>query len=301
VGHYGRYAWAANVCNTFVWSRIEILFLQVFWTFQEVGWFSVALALSALASQGPLLLTGAFMPMLARKHGKDDKAGLQSAFTVGTRLLAMIALPACLGMAAIAPGLVSLLYGAEFEPAVPASMIIMVAAAFTITTVIGSHLVNALGRSDFIFFSSLAGVALSTFFGLLLIPAFGLLCAALSRAVVQLAMIALGMWFITRKLGFSFPFGSFLRILLASLVAAAAAFATLAVSGQATGLLAAVAVAALIYVLCLRLLGAAHAEDIVLARRLTASLPRPLAHLGNILLSFINPASGGSRIIPTMR
>ncbi|WP_426230665.1 polysaccharide biosynthesis C-terminal domain-containing protein [Pararhizobium sp. DWP3-4] len=301
VWRYGRFSWAANVCNTFVWSRIEILFLQVFWSYREVGWFSVALALSGLASQGPLLLTGAFLPMLARKHGQDDKAGLQSAFTKGTRLLATIALPTCLGMAAVVPGLVTLLYGPEFEPAVPAAMIIVTAAAFTITTVIGSHLVNALGRSDFIFFSSLSGALLSTIFGFLLIPDFGLVGAAISRAIVQLAMVAIGLWFITAQLGFSFPFGAFLRILLASLAAAGAAFVTIGAIGHPAGLFAAIAVAAFTYVLCLRLFGATNADDIALVRRLSAPLPQPFARMVGIILSFIHPGSLSPTIITTTR
>jgi O-antigen/teichoic acid export membrane protein len=301
VWRYGRFSWAANVCNTFVWSRIEILFLQVFWSYREVGWFSVALALSGLASQGPLLLTGAFLPMLAQKHGQDDKAGLQAAFTKGTRLLATLALPTCLGMAAVVPSLVALLYGPEFEPAVPAAMIIVTAAAFTITTVIGSHLVNALGRSDFIFFSSLSGALLSAIFGFLLIPVFGLVGAAISRAIVQLAMVAIGLWFITTRLGFSFPFGAFLRILLASLAAAGAAFVTIGAIGHLPGLVSAIALAAFTYVLCLRLFGATHADDIALARRLSASFPQPIARMADIVLSFIHPGSTGPLIITTTR
>ncbi len=291
VGRYRRFSWAANVCNTFVWSRIEILFLQVFWSYSEVGWFSVALALSALASQGPLLLTGAFLPMFAQKHGQADRAGLQSAFSSGTRVLAMLAFPACFGMAAVVPVLVGLLYRPEFEPAVPAAIIISAAAAFTITTVIGTHLVNALARSDFIFASSLAGAILSGAAGFLLIPGSGLVGAAVSRAVVQLAMIGLGLWFITRRLKFSYPFSSLFRILFAALVAAAIAFAIVTISRTLAGLLVAILLSALVYVICLRLFGAAHADDISLLRRLSASLPRSLGRALDALLSFVHPRS----------
>lgn len=301
VGRYGRFSWAANVCNTFVWSRIEILFLQVFWSYREVGWFSVALALSGLASQGPLLLTGAFLPMFAQKHGKADRTGLQSAFSSGTRVLAILAFPACFGMAAVVPVLVGLLYGPEFEPAVPAAMVISAAAAFTITTVIGTHLVNALARSDFIFASSLAGAVLSGAAGILLIPGFGLVGAAVSRAVVQLAMIGLGIWFITRRLKFSYPFGSLFRILLAALVAAAIAFFTIAIARTPAGLLVAILLSAIAYVICLRLFGAAHADDISLLRRLSASLPRPLGRVFDAVLSFIHPSSDRPLTFTPMR
>ncbi|MBP1862034.1 lipopolysaccharide biosynthesis protein [Rhizobium herbae] len=301
VRRYGRFSWAANVCNTFVWSRIEILFLQAFWSYREVGLFSVALALSGLASQGPLLLTGAFLPMLAKKHGQEDRAGLQSVFASGTRVLAMLAFPACFGMAAVVPVLVGLLYGSSFEPAIPAAMIIVTAAAFTITTVIGTHLVNALARSDFIFVSSLVGAVLSAAVGFLLIPSFGLVGAAVSRALIQLVMIGLGLWFITTRLRFSYPFRPLLRILLAALVAALAAFLTVTAMSNLHGLIAAVFLAALVYLVCLRLFGAMHADDISFARRLSASLPKPFGRATDILLSFIHPTSGRSLRFTTPR
>ncbi|WP_165932945.1 polysaccharide biosynthesis C-terminal domain-containing protein [Rhizobium sp. BK251] len=289
VRRYARFAWAANVCSTFVWSRIEILFLQIFWNFREVGLFNTALALAALASQGPLLLTGAFPPMLSEKQGRNDRAGLQFAFASGTRILAMIAFPSCLGMAAVAPTLIRLLYGAEFEDAAPAAMVVMTAAALTITTVIGTHLVTAFGRSDFIFISSLTGAVLSVTIGLLLVPPLGLIGAAAARALVQLVMIGLGLWFITYQLGFTYPFRSLLGILAAALVAALAAFLAAALVRGPAGLLGAACLNVLVYVAGLRFLGAAHPDDILLARRLSSALPPPLAKTTNALLSIICP------------
>lgn len=294
---YGRYSWAANLCNTFVWSRIEILFLQSFWGYREVGLFSVALALSAIASQGPLLLTGAFLPMLAEKHGQKDRQGLQMAFASGTRFLAIAAFPACFGMAAIVPTLVQLLYGPSFAPAIPAATIIATAAAFSITTVIGTHLVNALARSDVIFVTSLIGAALSIAGGFLLIPHYGLLGAAISRTATQLAMIGIGLWFITTRLRFSYPFAALLRILLAALVASLAAFVVVTLVPGFHGLVLAILGAALVYALCLRFFGAVDPQDIAVAHRLIAALPPRFAAIANTLLSFIDPSSAPGRIV----
>lgn len=294
--HYARYSWGANLCNTFVWSRIEILFLQNFWGYREVGLFSVALALSAIASQGPLLLTGAFLPMLAEKHGQKDREGLQLAFESGTRFLALAAFPACFGMAAIVPSLVALLYGPSFAPSVPAATVVATAAAFSVTTVIGTHLVNALARSDVIFISSILGAVMSVCGGFLLIPHYGLLGAALSRTATQIAMIAIGLWFITSRLKFSYPFAALFRILCAALVASLSAYLVVNFVPGVQGLIAAVAVAALVYLVCLRLFYAVDPRDIALAHRLTAGLPSRLASIANLLLTFVDPASPPGRI-----
>lgn len=290
VRRYGRFAWAANICNTFVWSRIEIFFLQFFWTYREVGLFSVALALAALASQGPLLLTSAFLPMLSEKHGQGDRAGLQRAFSGGTRLLAILAFPACFGMVSIVPVLAGILYGPAFEPSVPATMIISAAAAFSISAVIGTHLVNALARSDFIFFSSLAGAVMSALLGLLLIPDGGLIGAAVARAVTQLSMIGLGLWFITSTLNFSYPFGYLLRILAATLAATVCAYLATTSASGIPGLISAIAAFIPVYVVGLRLFRAVHPEDAEMMRGLSRSLPRPFAHAIHHFLLFVQPS-----------
>ncbi len=292
---YSRFSWAANICNTFVWSRMEILFLQSFWGFREVGLFSVALALSALASQGPLLLTGAFLPMLAEKHGQNDRQGLQVAFESGTRLLALLAFPACFGMAAVVPVLLRLLYGPDFAPAIPASMIIVTAAGFSISTVIGTHLVNAVGRSDFIFWSSLVGALLSAALGFALIPDFGLIGAAICRTITQLAMIGFGLWFITSRLGFAYPFRSLARIMLASIAASLAAFVVVSLISDAGGLIIAIMLAILVYAVALRLFGAMHPNDVALTRRLCGSLPSPISGALQPILSFLVPGSALNR------
>ena len=288
---YGRYAWAATICSAFVWSRIEFLFLQTYRDIEEVGLFSVALALAALASQGPLLLTGAFLPMLAEKQGQGDRSGLQTAFSSGTRLLAMLAFPACFGMIAILPQLVGFLYGPAFSDAVPAAMIMVMVAAFSISTVVGSHLVNALSRSDFVFWASLIGAAVSITLGYLLIPDFGILGAAISRAGTQFLVLGLGMWFLTKRLGFEYPIGPMFRTLLAALVSALAGFLIALMLGDIFGILAAILISGFVYIVCLRVFRAVQPEDISNIKRLTSELPAPCARLVNVLLAFVDPQS----------
>lgn len=285
--HYGGFSWGANLFNAIVWSRIELLFLQSFWGYREVGLFSVALALSAIASQGPLLLTGAFLPMLAEKHGRRDREGLQLAFASGTRFLALVAFPACFGMAAIVPSLIGLLYAPSFAPATDATMIISTAAAFSVSTTIGSHLINALGRSDLMFVSSLIGAILSIGTGFLLIPEYGLLGAALARTVTQFTIIAWFIWFVTPKLGFAYPFRSLVLTLGAAIVSALAAHCVITIDSGVGGLVLAIPTAAVVYLLSLRLFGAVEPQDLLLAHRVISALPPAVGTIAKTILSFV--------------
>jgi O-antigen/teichoic acid export membrane protein len=300
VRHYQRFAWAANVCNIFVWSRIEIFLLQYFWGPREVGLFSIALALSALASQGPMLMTGSFLPLLSERHGKGDHAGLQRAFSGGTRLLAMFAFPACMGMVAILPIVVEIIYGSQFAPAVPAAMMVCAAAAISVTAVIGTHLVSALARSDFIFYTSLLGAFLSVIVGLSIIPPLGLVGAAIARSTTQIIMICIGVWFIVTRLRFAYPFAELLRILLATLPATGTAYLAAQLVGGPIGMVAAAVLFIPVYLVGLRVFSALSPSDADLLQALNQKLPRlPARAVHHLLLAIgstrpaprnINPA-----------
>jgi O-antigen/teichoic acid export membrane protein len=284
---YARFAWAAAVANTFVWSRIEIFFLDRYWGRSEIAFFSVALVLSAFASQGPLLLTGAFLPLFAEKRGRRDYRAMRSAFASGTRMLAMLAIPACLGMAAIAPAMVPMLYGEAFRAAVPATMIIVAVAAASVTTVIGTHLVQALERSDFVFYTAVFGALLSVIGGFLLVPEFGLMGAAISRAAVQMVMVAIGMWFVIVKLGFPFPTRSVLQIFACSACSGFVAWVIVALVDAPASIVAAILAAGLVYLVSLRLLGAVDRDDLEKLSEALGSFPRPLPLLGAPVLRFL--------------
>jgi O-antigen/teichoic acid export membrane protein len=284
---YARFAWAANIANTFVWSRIEIFFLDRYWGHTEIALFSVALALSGLASQGPLLLSGAFLPLLAEKRGRGDDAAMKAVFVRGTRLIALLAIPACLGMAAITPAVVPMLYGGEFRAAVPATMIIVAAASISVTTAIATHLVNAMERSDSMFYIAIFGAALSMVGGLVLVPEFGLMGAAVSRAVIQIAMIGLGIWFVMARLKFPFPTKSVLYIYLCSVCSSVVAWSIVAVLDAPLSIPAAIAAAGVVYLVGLRLLRAVDPDDLRILSKIVGSFPAPLPIFAGPVLWFL--------------
>ena len=300
---YARFAGAAAVANSFVWSRIEIFFLDRYWGREEIAFFSIALMLSSMASQGPALLTGAFLPHFAEKSGSHDHAAMKTAFASGTSMIALLAMPACLGMAAIAPAVVPMLYGEEFRPAVPAAMIIAALSTVSVSTVIATHLVQALERSDFIFYTAILGAGLSIAGGFLLVPEFGLIGAAVSRSVVQVIMVAIGLWFVVARLGYPLPTRSLLSIFAASACCALAAWSVVVVLDAPFSVVAAIALAGVVYLICLRLFGAVDRENLERLTTIVRMFPKPLPGLGEAVLRFLGQrpkpsASVNVRMVP---
>jgi O-antigen/teichoic acid export membrane protein len=274
VRRYSAYAWAANIANAFVWARIEIFFLAYFWGDSTVGMFAVALALTNLATQPPLLMTSGVLSLLSEKSGRRDTDGIETAYSSGTTLLAALVLPASFGMAAIMPALLPLLYGNDFSAAIPAASIMVCAAGISVANIMATNLVYALERSDFVFYTSLLGALFAILCGLLLVPTFGLMGGAMARATIQLLMVAIGSWFVWHRLGYRLSIPSLARVLAASLISAAVAALAVRIMPAPVCLLIAIPAGVLTYLLALAVLRALPARDVkILADAVRTFLP----------------------------
>lgn len=279
VARYCVATWLSFVLATVAWTRTEIFFLERSWGPQSVALFSVGLTLANLAVQAPLLLTGPLLPHLAGHVGAGDLDRAAGLYRDGMRLLSMLVVPACLGLAAILPTLVPLLYGPGFEGAVLPGAILVAAAGLSALNSVAQVYLNATERSAVnvsVCAAAAVGVVVA---GLTAVPAYGLLGAALARMAIQFAATAVSIAYVQRRLGAPAPLADLARILAAALACAAVAFLLVrAFPGPAT-LVVAIPAGAACYALALKLLGGVHTSDLDALRRLTAGLPRPFARL----------------------
>jgi O-antigen/teichoic acid export membrane protein len=273
VRRYALYAWAAALSSTFVWSRAELFFLQRSTGSAAVGLFTVAVTLANLAAQGPMLLTAGLLPYFAQSFGKGAVGEMREAYATATRVLAFLVLPTCFGMAALLPVALPLVYGDAFAGAVPAATVLVLAAGVGATASVGTTLVMAMDRSDFVFASGLVSAALSVAAGLTVIPAFGLMGAAWSRAVVQIGAVALGGGFVFWRLRFPLPFSDLAKLLLAAALCGSVARCCVALSTGVASLLLAVVAGAVTYAVAVRALRALHPTDADRLRVLSRALP----------------------------
>ncbi len=287
IWRYGAYSWAANIANAFVWARIEIFFLQRFWDSHSVGLFAAALTLTNLATQGPMLLTTAFLPLLSERHGANDTAAMRNILSAGTRLLAALVFPACFGAAAVMPVLLPLVYGPDFADAVAPAIVLVCVSGIAVTTVIATNLVNALERSDFIFANSLSGAVFAIVLGFALIPRFGIMGATAARAGIQTGMIFVGCWFVVRRLNYPLPWRALARLLAASLGSAMIAGLCIVIWPSLPGFLVAVPAGCIAYLVGLRALQALPPQDLAVLLTICESLPKPLAAVSRRIIAFV--------------
>jgi O-antigen/teichoic acid export membrane protein len=281
---YSAYAWCAAIVSACIWSRIEVVFLERYWGSQEVAMFSIGLTLSALATQGPMLMSTALMPHFAETAGRT---GADSrTYASATRLLGALLFPLCLGTASLIPVLLPGVYGAAFRAAVPNAMVLTAFSALSLMSV-GSALVYASGKAWFVAASGLAGAILSLAGCAIVIPVWGAWGASLSRSAVQAAMAILGTWYIHRHLGCPAPLRALAKILAAAATAAVASYAIVSAFPSFAALALAIPAAAVVYLAMLRLTRALDAGDGVSLRSALDRMPAAFAASASGLLEWL--------------
>ena len=291
---YAFYAWGSGLVSVFVWSRIEVFFLQIARGSEAVGLFSASLTLSTLAVQGPVLLTTGLLPFFASRFGRGAFDEMRDGYATAVRVLAFLVCPACFGMAAIMPLALPLIFGSAFSEAVPSAMVLLIAAGIAAMSGIGSNLIFAMERSDFIFASGLIAAVLSVLAGLTIVQSFGLMGAVLARAGVQLIAVALGCWFVACRLRCPIPFRDLARIAIAAAATGVAARAALLLPIGGFSLPAAIATGIVVYALLSRFFRLLPPRDVDRLHSLFRALPARLQALADRLLYLVFEPRYGS-------
>jgi PST family polysaccharide transporter len=129
-------------------------------------------------------------PVVAKMQ--DDKSRIVAMYLRVVRLISFVAIPAMIGLAAVADLAVRITFGSEWIDAIAPLRVIAVAAAVTTTIVPARPIFPAMGRPSVLVFAGLAsllalgvGLAASTTQGTLVAVAFAVLVAAIVEVVVM--------------------------------------------------------------------------------------------------------------------
>ena len=278
--------WMAMVVSAFVWSRMEIFFLERYWNPHEVAMFTVGLTFAMMVWQAAQMFSGAFMSHFSELAGVGNRKAIQQHYETATRFMAYTVFPLSMGGAAIMPVLLPLMFGAEFAPAIPNAMVLIAGSVLAFSH-IGSSLVYAMERSSFIAVGGFAGAVLSVTGCVVVVPIYGAWGAVLSRTIVQFSMIALGTWYITRCLDFSFPFRKLGWTFLAALLCSLAAWSIVHIWSVPVALGVAIFVGAVVYVVFMRLFKVVSAEEMRYLQNVFGRIPFRLGSVINSCLSWV--------------
>lgn len=204
-------------------SDVEILFLNLYATHSEAGYFKVAYQ---LATGIILLVPGVFGALLLPMMAKALRQGREVAarrFVAATSYLVLLAAPVVAFGICFAVPVIAVLYGSAYAAAAPVLALIIFSGGVGTSTQGASSLLVSADRQNVILLLTIALGVLKITLDLLLIRQFGLYGAVTATVAVTLISSALYVAIGMRVSGARLEWGRLSRILLAALLASLAA------------------------------------------------------------------------------
>lgn len=218
---YGRYITGITVV-LFITTEIDNMVIGKVLGFEWLGYYAMAFTLANLpATHIAKIASNVLFP--AYSTLQKDPERIRVAYVTVLRAVGGIAIPAAVGLAALAPEIVGIVYGPRWLPAVMSLRILALFGAARAIGMLGGYLYNALGKPRISFYLSAVKLAVIV---VLIYPAtvtYGVVGAALAVAIPQIVGDAIGLIVVQREIALS-PAGIarvFGRIGFACLVMAA--------------------------------------------------------------------------------
>jgi O-antigen/teichoic acid export membrane protein len=214
------------VLTQVVGGRIEILFLGVFASGEQIAHYTVAVMLVMSALTLPTALAGASMPAIAAATGAGDTDRARASLSRALRISAVLGLPLAAAIVAAGPPLILALYGDQFVEAAELSQYVALLAVIVPCGRLASSYWSGLGRLRIPVVAGIVGAVLEVGLSVALIPQFGARGAVAATLVGQSTVAAIATTLTWRTLGD-------VRLRVRGWIVCAAASALAAVAGIA--------------------------------------------------------------------
>jgi O-antigen/teichoic acid export membrane protein len=192
-------AWpmAAMALSIMIYFRIDVVMISVFQDTVAVGFYSVAYTLAEASTIVPSMFLASLFPVLSRLH-QASKTSFRDTCAQSMRYLLYLALPMAFFVTLWANPIVSLLFGARFDPSVAALQILIWAAAIMyVTMVLGAAFVTT-NLQKLLMKLTFIGVAVNICLNLLLIPKYSYYGASFATVITEASGLVLCLFFFGR-------------------------------------------------------------------------------------------------------
>jgi O-antigen/teichoic acid export membrane protein len=279
---YAVIATALLLMDFVINDRSELFFIKLYRPDAEVGYYSLAFAMAVYPVQLiPGALGSVLMPAISEQFGRGDSTRLAAIYVTSARYLMILGFPLAAGGIVMARPMVVALFGEEYLPMVLPTQILMAAAATYAVSLSTSSVIWGTNRPLFFLVLSIFMVPINLAACNLLIPLYGMKGAALAQWST-VASLPITVWYVSSRLGVSWPYKDTARIVLASaLMAVGVTFLNRYLEG-AGFIPVVILLGAGLYFVLLLMLRAVRRQDLELigalwgGRRLPGWLARPL-------------------------
>jgi O-antigen/teichoic acid export membrane protein len=217
---YAFYAWLATVLSAFVWQRMELFFINRYLTKSDISYYSIGLTLSLFIMQPIVMFASALTPHFAR-ISRENRLETQQTYVLLTKAFAWATFLLGWFVAFNSEFFLGIIYGEKFVTGSSVAFWLLIFSPLSAVASVGSALTYGHGKARFVALCSSFGALVALPIFLLVIPAYGIIGAAIARGMMQAVLIAAGSLYITFFLHYPFPVRSYLYCMVVASFAAA--------------------------------------------------------------------------------
>jgi O-antigen/teichoic acid export membrane protein len=165
--------------------------------------------------QPVVMLASALTPHFAKSY-QENRTTTQQTYVLLTKAFAWATFLFGWFVAFNSEFFLGMIYGKKFITGASVAFCLLIFSPLSATATVGSSLVYGYGKTRFVAMSSALGALAAPIVYMLIIPAYGIIGAALARGIMQMVLIATGSYYITYFLRYPFPLRSYLTCMIAA-------------------------------------------------------------------------------------
>jgi O-antigen/teichoic acid export membrane protein len=275
--------------NFFLLHQAEVFFVGLYLPVEEVGFYTLA---SKIPSMSATLVPSVFglviLPAIAEQFGKGDMEKLKTIYLTSARYLMMLALPLAAGGIALASPIITLLYGADYAPAIVLVQILFLPFVITSINYATGAVIYGINQPAFLLkvggLLALVNVGLSIW----LIPEYGVVGAAIAGSVPRLFLLPIRARFVSKKIGATWPVWDTLKIVIASLIMGLVVFVLQSQLGTALSLALCLPLGVVLYIVTILALRVIGKKDVTILKSIQDSLPSTVRNRYSTLIRLVD-------------
>jgi len=182
-------------------SQASVLFLGFLATPEEVGLFRVAATGAALVAFGLNAVNMAMAPQISRLYSAGELQKLQRTITLSTRIVALVSFPVALIFIIFGKAIIGFVFGQEYVSAAPALAILCIGQLVNASAGSVALVLNMTGNEKYTIIGAVTALLTNCVLSVLLVPAYGLLGAAIGFSISLSAWNILLMFFAKKYTG----------------------------------------------------------------------------------------------------
>jgi len=206
---FGRYVFIGDV-GGFIYSWMDVAILRLFVPTSLIGAYEIAWRVASISMMLTRAIRTSLFPQISQWYAEDRLDEIETAFRRWIQMPLYLTIPAFAGAVVLGRDVLGTLFGAEVVVAYPVLLVFMLEKILrSVQPVIGPSLF-AMGKPELGYRESMAAIVVNLTLNVALIPAFGLMGAAVATTLSAATAATIAITYVNRFVRLSVPWSRIL-------------------------------------------------------------------------------------------